>query len=266
MILKNQLVVILGGTKGLGRAIGIECAKAGATACLSFKWGSANQTELLKAFERLPAPLIIEADAGDPNALLNLMKQLHKMQHPKIDAIIHCVAFSKLVNHINDIKKNTLDISFKYSSLSFVESLKACHAVFHAYPRYAIAVSSDGSDICHPGYDLVGCSKAVLETLCRYLAVRLKDHNVNVNAIRPGLMETDSLKMTFGEGFIKKIKEENPDAFIDPKAVAKVCVALCSGLMDAVTGQVLNIDKGASLISPLSYFQNRPLKESDIAF
>jgi hypothetical protein len=40
---------------------------------------------------------------------------------------------------------------------------------------------------------------------------------------------------------------------IDPRSVARACVALFSGLMDSVTGQVITVDEGVSLISPIAF-------------
>jgi hypothetical protein len=40
---------------------------------------------------------------------------------------------------------------------------------------------------------------------------------------------------------------------IDPHAVARACVALCSGWMDGVIGQVIGVDEGVSLVSPITW-------------
>jgi enoyl-[acyl-carrier-protein] reductase (NADH) len=99
----------------------------------------------------------------------------------------------------------------------------------------------------------VGVCKASLETLCRYLALRLKRHGVRVNAVRPGLLDTASARATFGEDVIESVAKEMGELFLNPSSVAKVCVALCSGLLDAVTGQVIVADEGWSLVSPITY-------------
>ena len=43
------------------------------------------------------------------------------------------------------------------------------------------------------------------------------------------------------------------DRLLEPRVIAQSCVALCSGLMDAVTGQVIIVDEGWSLVSPIAY-------------
>ena len=59
---------------------------------------------------------------------------------------------------------------------------------------YMVAISSPGSQRVMPDYVAVGASKAALESLTRYLAVELAPKNIVVNAVSPGLVETDALK------------------------------------------------------------------------
>jgi enoyl-[acyl-carrier-protein] reductase (NADH) len=167
------------------------------------------------------------------------------------------VAFSKIVEEEKDLKRASLDLSIGYSAWPLVELTRAAHEVLGRYPRYVIAVSSDGGSVCHPGYDVAGAAKALLETLCRYLALRLKRHGVRVNALRPGFLDTASARATFGDEVVEKARERLGDLLLDARVVARTAVALASGLMDAVTGQVITIDEGWSLVSPLAYLTGR---------
>lgn len=55
------------------------------------------------------------------------------------------------------------------------------------------------------------------------------------------------------------IQTRHPALLLDPTAVANVCLALCSGWMDGVTGQAIVVDEGWSLVSPLSYLTGEEL-------
>jgi len=57
-----------------------------------------------------------------------------------------------------------------------------------------INISSPGSNRVMPDYVAVGASKAALEALTRYLAVELAPLNIAVNAVAPGLVQTDALR------------------------------------------------------------------------
>ncbi len=197
----------------------------------------------------LPRPRIIESDVSNADDMHSLMRT---MQHEsrRLDAIISNVSFAKTVMEMDDLRRRALDHSLSYSAWPIVELVQVAYETLGAYPRYVIGVSSNGVDVCHPAYDLVGVSKAVLETLCRYLALRLKPEGTRVNAIRPGFLDTVSARSTFGDAAVDAIQARFPDMMLDPMAVAKTCVALCSGYMDAVTGQVITVDAGWGLVSP----------------
>ena len=174
-----------------------------------------------------------------------------------LDVIVSNVAFAKVIHELDDLKRSALELSLGYSAWPVVELTRIAHDVFGAYPRYVIGVSSNGGEVCYEGYDLVGTSKAVLETLCRYLAFRLKRHGVRVNAIRPGLLDTASARSTFGDQVVDSIGAQMGELFLKPESVAKVCLALTSGWLDAVTGQVIVVDEGWSLVSPIGYVTGR---------
>jgi enoyl-[acyl-carrier-protein] reductase (NADH) len=188
----------------------------------------------------------------------DLFTQIKAEAH-RLDVIFSNVAFAKVVNDLSDLKKSSLELSLSYSAWPLVQMTQMAQEIFGEYPRYLIGISSNGADVCYEGYDLVGISKAVLETLCRYLAFRLKRHGVRVNAIRPGLLDTASSRATFGGEVVDSIAQKMGDLFLPPASVARACVALCSGWMDSVTGQVIAVDEGWSLVSPVAYLAGKGL-------
>lgn len=259
----RQNVLITGGTRGLGKAIGLEFAALGATTFLTHRWGSADESELCAEFASrgAVAPHIIESDASDPDAIHELFTEI-KAEACHLDVLISNVAFAKIVNDVSDLKKSSLELSLSYSAWPLVQMIQTAYEILGRYPRYVIGISSNGAEICYEGYDLVGVSKAVLETLCRYLAFRLKRYGVRVNAVRPGLLDTASSRATFGDDTMDSIAQKWRDLFLAPESVARACVALCSGWMDSVTGQVIVVDEGWSLVSPVAYLAEKGLPGS----
>ena len=258
--LKDKSVLVTGGTRGLGKAIGLEFARVGAKVFLTHKWNSVRESDLVTEFliQDLPPPYVIESDVSDPEAIRALMAAI-KENVGSIDVVISNVSFAKIISDIWDYKRSSFELSLQYSTWPFVDLLQAAHAVTGLFPRYAISISSQAADSYYNGYDFSGPSKAALESLCRYLALQLKSHGVRVNAIRPGFLDTKSSRASCGEHVIDSLKENG--LLLDPQGAARVCVALCSGWMDAVTGQVIVADEGWSLVSPVAYLTGEGLPD-----
>ncbi|MEZ4866950.1 MAG: SDR family oxidoreductase [Caldilineaceae bacterium] len=246
------VVLVTGGTRGLGKAIGMAFARSGCTVYLTHRWGSVTEEELVAEFhaQGLPTPQIVESDVSNAEDTRTLMRRVQR-EAGALDVIISNVAFAKTVNDLSDLRRRALEHSLAYSAWPVVDLVQTAYETFERYPRYVIGISSDGGEVCHPGYDLVGVAKSVLETLCRYLALRLKPHGVCVNVIRPGFLDTASARATFGDALFAQLQTRHPEMLLDPVQVANTCVALCSGYMDAVTGQMITVDEGWGLVSPL---------------
>jgi len=176
---------------------------------------------------------------------------------PRLLAIISNVAFANPVTGMEDLKRGSLELSLRYSTWPIVDLLRAARESFGVYPRYAVAISSDGGEVCHPGYDMAGVAKAALEALCRYMALRLRPEGVRVNALRPGFLDTASTRAIFGDAVLETALPRRDDLMLDPRGVGRTCVALCSGWMDSVSGQVIGVDEAASLISPVTYLTGK---------
>jgi enoyl-[acyl-carrier-protein] reductase (NADH) len=115
-------------------------------------------------------------------------------------------------------------------------------------------MSSDGPDRYTESYDFVAASKSVLETLCRYVQFRLRNEAVNINVLRSRAIRTESLDSTFGAefyGFLRSFVRE--DWFMTVDEVADATLALCSGMLDAVRGQVIMLDRGSTFADGITF-------------
>jgi NAD(P)-dependent dehydrogenase (short-subunit alcohol dehydrogenase family) len=243
---RGKVVLITGGTRGIGLATGLAYGKLGAHVTLTHKWGSADEDAIYKAFEAAgaPKPSIAEADAGSPEDTTSLLEEIKK-SHSAVDVFISNVAFAQIVKTMDDYQKRALLRSIDYSVWPMVEYTKQIKTVFGAYPKYVLGLSSIGPDKYTANYDFVASSKSVMETLCRYLAFRLGPEGVRVNVVRAALVRTESLAATMGPECIPFIERFDPSMFVTVEEVANAILALTSGLMDAVQGQVVSVDHGA---------------------
>jgi len=84
-----------------------------------------------------------------------------------------------------------------------------------------------------------------METFCKYLNTLLWDEDIRLNVLRARPVSTDSLQATFGPEFEPFLRKYGGDDYVlEASEVADAVVALTSGLLDAVSGQVILLDKG----------------------
>jgi NAD(P)-dependent dehydrogenase (short-subunit alcohol dehydrogenase family) len=189
-------------------------------------------------------PRIMEADASKAADVATVMEAIRE-SHGQLDAFVSNVASATLVRSLDDDVKRSLASSLDYTAWPLIEHTLTARRIFGKAPRYVIGMSSTGPDTMHAQYDFVAASKSVLETLCRYLHYRLRDEGTRVNVVRTRFVSTDSLVATFGEDFEPFVRRIQPDVFSEPEEVAEATFAVCSGLFDALGGQVLTVDRGA---------------------
>jgi len=90
-----------------------------------------------------------------------------------------------------------------------------------------------------------------METLCRYMSYRLEESGVRINVVRTCNVRTLALDDTFGKEFVEfAARFMRDEHFIDAGEVAGVVLALASGLLDGMSGQVITVDRG------LTFFDN----------
>lgn len=250
----GKVALVTGGTRGLGLATALAFARHGAQTVLTYHFGTADEDEVREQFRRAegPVPMIVEADVTRSDDTTRLFEQIRD-RFGRVDAFISNASAAVTVQSLDDLTERAFAKSMRATAWPTVDYTLAAKRVLGAYPRYVVVMSSDGPDRFTPAYDFVACGKAAAETLARYLAYRLRDEGVRVNVVRSRAIKTDAFTETFGSefyGFLRGLVKD--EWFMEPAEVGNAAFALCSGMFDAMTGQVLTVDRGNTFSDGIS--------------
>ena len=172
--------------------------------------------------------------------------------HVGLDILVHALAFAKreeLTGRFVDTSREGFALAMDVSAYSFVALSRA--ALPHLRRGSSImTLTYYGAEKVVANYNIMGVAKAALEASVRYLAADLGPDGIRVNAISAGPIRT--LAAAGISGF-KKMYSEFADvaplrANITPEDVGKTALYLASDLSSAVTGEVIYVDGGFSVM------------------
>ncbi|MGE3704177.1 MAG: SDR family NAD(P)-dependent oxidoreductase [Vicinamibacterales bacterium] len=255
----GKVVLITGGTRGLGLASARVFAAHGAQLVLTYAFGTADENAVRAEIVRAggPEPLLVQADVTRAEDTAALAATIHE-RFGAVDALISNASVALVVGGLADYTERGFLKSMRGSAWPTFEYLRALHRACGVYPKYVVVMSSDGPDRFTPGYDFVAAGKAVTESMVKYVAYRLRGDGVRINALRSRAIKTDSFDGTFGNEFYGFLRQFVPEAwFMTPDEVGRAAFALCSGLFDGVSGQTIMVDRGSTFFDGISYIYER---------
>ena len=258
--LKGLKAIVTGGTKGIGLATGLSFGRVGAHCYLTNRWGSANEDDVRAQFKAIGArePAIVEADVIQDEETEALLDRIAADGHDAVEVFVSNVCVVQPAKGIDSYKKRSLLKSLEYSAWPFVRYPQLMQEKFNKLPRYIIGISSDGPDNYFTQYEYVATSKAVMEVFCRYLVKHLRGEDVRVNVVRTRNVLTDAVEEIFGADYKRFVgKYAGEEYFIEPHEIGDTVLALCSGMMDAMSGQVIMVDKGIAFADTLMRLMER---------
>jgi enoyl-[acyl-carrier protein] reductase III len=248
---ENQVALITGSGRGIGRAIALHFAQYGADVVVNFFRNRAPAEQTAHEIESLGRrALVVKADVGDLDDLNRLFDET-QIAFGKLDIFIHNAA-SGYNRPVLEQKPKGWDWTMNINARSLLfAAQRAVPLMKKSGGGRIVSISSPGAGRVMADYAVVGASKAAIESLTRYLAVELAPKNIIVNAVSPGIVATDALRhfeSTADGSILKKATEATPAGrLVTPEDVAEVVAFLCTPAANMIRGQVLVVDGGYTL-------------------
>jgi 3-oxoacyl-[acyl-carrier protein] reductase len=246
---QDRVALVTGGSRGIGRAVALRLAQQGAGVCISYLTRSEEARSTMEEIERLGRPAYrLQCNVAWPDDVENLVSRTRQKLGP-IDYLVHCAAVSNLADHTEltlDRWRETIDVNLTGSYLA-VFSVKD-EMIERRFGRIVL-LSSIAALLPRKMQMHYAASKAGVMALTRCCAEAFAPHNVRVNCIAPGLIETE-MAHVLSESRRQEIVAATPLGRIgQPDEIASAVRFLLSEESSFMTGQTIAVSGGRLMMT-----------------
>lgn len=238
----NDIAIVTGASKGIGREIAKNLAKKGVIVVANYNKSEKEAIKLKKELENEGFLIdIFKADVSKKEECEKLVKYTEN-KYKKIDILINNAGIDKyqLIDEVKEEDWNEIINTNLYSAFCMCQGV--IKNMIHNKKGCIINISSIWGKVGAAQEILYSISKAGLDGLTKALAKEVGPSNIRVNSIAPGIIDTEMNKNLIKEE-IDKIKEEIPLEKIGrPEDIAKCIMWLIED--NYTTGQIISIDGG----------------------
>jgi NAD(P)-dependent dehydrogenase (short-subunit alcohol dehydrogenase family) len=254
-MIDRKVALVTGGSRGIGRGICIEVARAGWAVVINFNENLAAAEETRQLIEDLGAPVeICQADVT-AKSHRDLLVDFALERFGRIDMLVNNAGVSP------SVRKDILESDEETFNRILAANLRAPYFLAQRVARemvqlvkenridggYLVNITSLRSYTTAKNYAEYCISKAGLDMVTRLFAVRLAEFGIHAFSISPGIIETD---MTSGEKVRKMYNEKLARGLAPinrwgkPKEVGLAVAAIATGHFPFSTGMTIHVDGG----------------------
>lgn len=245
MLLNNKTAVITGCNRGIGFSIMETFCKNGATviACVRKinKDFEKNVENLIKKYGKKIHIVIFDLENEEElNNSLSTIKNLEQ----NIDILVNNAG----INQISLFQMTTIKSFRKVFETNFFSIVNFTQKMLKIIKKNnfskIINIASNAADLSDAGRSAYAPSKAALISLTKVLSKELGVNKINVNAVSPGLVNTDMMKDTPKKAIEEAISRTPLKKVAEPIDVAKTVLYLASEDSNHITGEIINVTGG----------------------
>ena len=247
--LSGKVALVTGGNGGIGRAIALGLARAGAAVAIFARNEERNRSTLAELEALGVRAMATRLDLSNRKGIKPAFDEVETRLGP-IDILVNNAAFAILKGLLDHTEEDwDAVIETDLTSCFLLSKYAAQSMIARKSGGKIINVASVGAYKGTPIYPSYGVSKGGLLQLTRCLAIELAPHNIQINSLAPGWTTTDMTDWIRNDPKYAAVKEEMitrtpAGRFADPEEMAGAAVFLASSASQFVTGSDLIVDGG----------------------
>ncbi len=244
--LEGKRVLITGASRGIGVGIAGQFAAAGADVVISYRRKAEEAAAVVQALESAGSRAkALRCEITDPDDVAKLFEQAEAFLG-SIDAVIANAGVPSGADTLEHIEPRFWHKVIDTNLSGAFYTLKTAVPYLRKSGRGSITtISSIAADLCGMGGAAYNAAKAGLNALTMTLARELASESIRVNAIAPGLVESDMGNMMLrvhGDALLQSIPLGRIGT---PQEIGALAVMLASEEGSWITGKIMRIDGGA---------------------
>ena len=248
--LSGKVALVTGSTRGIGKAIAFELARAGARVAISSRKRDACDA-VRGELEREGHEVLAQSCNVSRKEELQALVDATRAKWGRIDIVVANAAANPYYGPLTDISDEAFDkiIANNLKSVLWLAAMTLPGMAAHGGGSFTL-VGSIGGLLANSVIGAYGISKAAGHHLVRNLAAEWGPKNVRVNAIAPGLIKTDFARALWEDEArrAERIAATPLRRLGEPRDIAGIAVFIASDAAAFITGQVIVADGGVSIL------------------
>ena len=244
--LAKKTAIVSGGSKGIGKAIAMKLAQAGANVVICSRKKENLDSAVNEAELNGLALIPIECNTSNNESIQSVVDHTIE-KFDRVDVLVNNAAANPYYGPILNSEDSHWDKIFDVNVKGYFNFAKACSDTMIANNSGKIInVASIAAKTPLEGLGVYNISKAAVVMLTKVLAKELGEHNIQVNTLAPGLIKTDFSKALWeNEDTYSKIVKSIPQGKMgSPDDISGMALYLASEASDFVTGSIFTVDGG----------------------
>jgi NAD(P)-dependent dehydrogenase (short-subunit alcohol dehydrogenase family) len=241
------VAIITGASRGIGEAIAVAFARAGAKVALAARKPDALEAVAARITKEGGQALAIAAHTGKREDVEKLVAQTVE-RFGKVDVLVNNAATNPYFGPMLDIEESAWDKTFEVNTKGYFFAARAVaqHLVARNAKGSIVNVTSVAGLGAAPMQAVYGMTKAAVISMTKTLAVELGAAGIRVNAIAPGLVETKFAQALISNDEIRGlVTGRTPlNRHAQPEEIAGAALYLASDASSFTTGHTLVVDGG----------------------